>query len=173
MVDKNKMGCVATLELGEMEFMAMAPGDCRYEPPSWSMTVLSRKNWSSKRSFFVPNYLLNRFCLLLLRWGRGGGLFTCRTGGLTVFGFALLKFYALDGDTEDVFVGVFQILAAILFTHMAISVMQQGSGVTRSMSYFTVRRLVTDSVHTVVLLVEYSSKRCNSAHRKNEYSMIN
>lgn len=52
----------------------------------------------------------------------------------------LIKFYGLDGDAEDVFTGFFRVLGAILFTHLAVSVLQQGTRLVRSAAYYQVPR---------------------------------
>ncbi|CAM9135904.1 unnamed protein product [Laminaria digitata] len=48
----------------------------------------------------------------------------------------LIKFYFLDGDAEDIFTGFFRILGAILFTHLAASVLHQGNRTVRSATYY-------------------------------------
>lgn len=63
-------------------------------------------------------------------------------GSLTVFALALIRQYLIDGDAEDIFVGVFQVIGAILLTHMGVSVMQQGSSTVRSMRYFQVHKII-------------------------------
>lgn len=61
------------------------------------------------------------------------------SGGLTIFVLELIKFYALSGDSEEAFTGFFRILGAILFTHLAASVLHQGSRTVRTAAYYQVR----------------------------------
>lgn len=61
----------------------------------------------------------------------------------------LVKFYWLEDDALTTFTGFFRILGAILFTHLAASVLQQGSRMVRSAAYYQV--LVLNSVGTYAL----------------------
>eukprot|EP00752_Nemacystus_decipiens_P014993 g13350.t1 len=72
-----------------------------------------------------------------LRMGVASGLMlTYLAGGLTIFAIALLRDYALSGDSEDAFTGVFRVIGAVVFTHLGVSILQQGSRTVRSGRYY-------------------------------------
>lgn len=62
------------------------------------------------------------------------------SGGLTIFALALLRDYVLSGDSEDAFTGVFRVIGAVVFTHLGVSILQQGSRTVRSGRYYQVNR---------------------------------
>lgn len=59
-------------------------------------------------------------------------------GGLTIFFMELLRFYALSGNSETAFTGFFQVVGAIAFTHLGVSILQQGSRTVSSGTYYQV-----------------------------------
>lgn len=62
-------------------------------------------------------------------------------GGLTIFLLNLLRFFVLSGDAETAFTGVFRIVGAVVFTHLGVSILKQGSNTVRSGRYYQVKSL--------------------------------
>lgn len=60
------------------------------------------------------------------------------SGGFTIFLLEMLKLRSLEGNGEDAFMGLFRIFGAIVFTHMAASVLKQGSRTPRSAVFYQV-----------------------------------
>lgn len=87
-------------------------------------------------------------------------------GGLTIFFMELLRFYALSGNSETAFTGFFQVVGAIVFTHLGVSILQQGSRTVSSGTYYQVCTTSTEKRGRTFLRADGFSVHVIHAHRR-------